>query len=79
MPTAADVGFIEMRIAKVVAFGPPLAEERFRCVVLDEVPGDRQLVIQIGETEAFWLGATRSAGTRPRSSGPGGPVVRWPA
>jgi bifunctional DNase/RNase len=57
MPTAADVGFIEMRIAKVVAFGPPLAEERFRCVVLDEVPGDRHLVIQIGETEAFWLGA----------------------
>jgi bifunctional DNase/RNase len=58
MPTAADVGFIEMRIAKVVAFGPPLAEERFQCVVLDEAPGDRHLVIQIGETEAFWLGAT---------------------
>jgi bifunctional DNase/RNase len=58
MPTATDVGFIEMRIAKVVAFGPPLAEERFRCVVLDEVSGDRHLVIQIGETEAFWLGAT---------------------
>jgi len=26
--------------------------------VLDEVSGDRHLVIQIGETEAFWLGAT---------------------
>jgi bifunctional DNase/RNase len=58
MPTAEDAGFIEMRIAKVVAFGPPLAEERFRCVVLDEVSGDRHLVIQVGETEAFWLGAT---------------------
>jgi bifunctional DNase/RNase len=58
MPAAADIGFIEMRIAKVVAFGPPLAEERFQCVVLDEVPGDRHLVIQIGETEAFWLDAT---------------------
>ena len=58
MPTAMDVGFIEMRIAKVVAFGPPLAEERFRCVVLDEVSGERHLVIQIGQTEAFWLGAT---------------------
>lgn len=58
MPTATDVGFIEMRIAKVVAFGPPLAEERFRCVVLDEVSGERHLVIQIGQTEAFWLGAT---------------------
>jgi uncharacterized protein len=58
MPTATDVGFVEMRIAKVIAFGPPLAEERFQCVVLDEVSGDRHLVIQIGETEAFWLGAT---------------------
>jgi bifunctional DNase/RNase len=58
MPAAADIGFIEMRIAKVVAFGPPLAEERFQCVVLDEVPGDRHLAIQIGETEAFWLDAT---------------------
>jgi bifunctional DNase/RNase len=58
MPTATDVGFIEMRIAKVVAFGPPLAEGRFQCVVLDEVSGDRHLAIPIGETEAFWLGAT---------------------
>lgn len=58
MPTATDVGFIEMRIAKVVSFGPPLAEEGLGCVVLDEVSGDRNLVISIGETEAFWLGAT---------------------
>jgi bifunctional DNase/RNase len=58
MPTAADIGFIEMRVAKVVAFGPPLAEERFQCVVLDEVHGDRHLVMQIGEAEAFWLDAT---------------------
>ena len=58
MPTATDIGFIETRIAKVVSFGPPLAEERFDCVVLDEVSGDRHLVIWIGETEAFWLGAT---------------------
>jgi hypothetical protein len=57
MPTATDVGLIEMRIAKVVSFGPPLAEEYFGCVVLDEVSGDRNLVISIGETEAFWLGA----------------------
>jgi hypothetical protein len=34
MLTATDVGFIEMRIAKVVAFGPPLADEDFHCVVL---------------------------------------------
>jgi bifunctional DNase/RNase len=58
MPTATNVGFSKMRIAEVVAFGPPLAEERFQCVVLDEVSGDRHLVIQIGEMEAFWLGAT---------------------
>ena len=57
MPTATDVGFIEMRIAKVVGFGPPLAEEGFQCVVVDEVSGDRHLVIGIGESEAFWLAA----------------------
>jgi bifunctional DNase/RNase len=57
MPAATDVGFIEMRIGTVVAFGPPLAKDGFECVVLDEVSGDRHLVIQIGATEAFWLGA----------------------
>ena len=55
--TTTDVGFIEMRIAKVVGFGPPLAEEDFQCVVLDEVSGDRHLVIEIGMSEAFWLAA----------------------
>jgi bifunctional DNase/RNase len=53
-----DVGFIEVRIAKVVGFGPPLAERIFQCVVLDEVSGARQVVIEIGEAEAFWLAAT---------------------
>lgn len=57
MLTTTDVGFVEMRIAKVVGFGPPLAERGFQCVVLDEVSGDRHIVIQIGETEAFWLAA----------------------
>jgi uncharacterized protein len=57
MPTTTDVGFIEMRIAKVVGFGPPLAERHLRCVVLDEVSGDRHLVIDIGTSEAFWLAA----------------------
>jgi bifunctional DNase/RNase len=54
---ATDAGFIEMRIARVVAFGPPLAEEGLQFVVLDEVSGDRHLVIEIGDAEAFWLGA----------------------
>jgi len=57
MPVTTDVGFIEMRIAKVVGFGPPLAEEPFHCVVLDEVSGDRHLVISIGGREAFSLAA----------------------
>jgi bifunctional DNase/RNase len=57
MPVTTDVGFIEMRIAKVVGFGPPLAEEPFHCVVLDEITGDRHLVISIGEGEAFSLAA----------------------
>jgi len=57
MTTTSDVGFIEMRIAKVVAFGPPLAKDGFHAVILDEVSGDRRLAIAIGMNEAFWLGA----------------------
>ena len=57
MLTSTEVGFIEMRIGKVVAVGPPLAEGNFQCVVLDEVSGDRHLVLDIGESEAFWLAA----------------------
>jgi len=57
MLATADTGFIEMRIAKVVGFGPPLADRPFQCVVLDEVAGDRRLVIEIGDTEAFSLAA----------------------
>jgi uncharacterized protein len=57
MPATTHVGFIEMRIAKAVGFGPPLAEEPSHCVVLDEVSGDRHLVIFIGESEAFSLAA----------------------
>lgn len=57
MLTSTEVGFIEMRIGKVVAVGPPLAEGTFQCVVLDEVSGDRHLVFDIGESAAFWLAA----------------------
>jgi bifunctional DNase/RNase len=57
MTVETDVGFIEMRIVKVVGFGPPLAEESFHCVVLEEVSGGRHLVISIGEGEAFSLAA----------------------
>jgi len=61
MFSATDVGFTEMRIAKVVGLGLPLADRHCYRVVLDEVSGDRHLVIGIGETEAFWL-ATRLQG-----------------
>jgi len=49
---------VEMRIAKVVSFGPPLADPLRQFVVLEEVPGDRQLVVEIGEAEAFSLAAS---------------------
>jgi bifunctional DNase/RNase len=57
MHITTAAGFTEMRIARVVGFGPPLAPEDFRCVVLDEVSGDRHLVIEIGAGEAFDLAA----------------------
>jgi uncharacterized protein len=56
MTTATDVGFVEMRIAKVVGVGAA-GDELVQCVVLDEVAGDRHLPIEIGQTEAFNLAA----------------------
>ena len=58
MPATTDVGFIEMRIAHVISFGPPLAAGEFQCVVLEEVSGDRHLVIEIGNQEAFYLASS---------------------
>jgi bifunctional DNase/RNase len=56
MTTATDVGFVEMRVAKVV--GVRAAEEEpVHCVVLEEVAGDRQLSFEIGQAEAFSLAA----------------------
>jgi hypothetical protein len=51
MTTAADVGYFEMRIAKVVGLAAT-ERELFRYVVLQEVSGDRRL-------------PSRSAGRRP--------------
>jgi len=56
MTTATEVGFVEMRIAKVVGLGAA-EDEIFPCVVLDEVAGDRHLPILIGQAEAFSLSA----------------------
>src|SRR6266516_3268686 len=54
--SATEVGFVEMRIAKVVGLGAA-EDEIFPCVVLDEVAGDRHLPILIGQAEAFSLSA----------------------
>jgi bifunctional DNase/RNase len=56
MTTARDVGFVEMRIAKVVGLRGT-GDEMVHCVVLDEVAGDRHLPIEIGQPEAFNLAA----------------------
>jgi bifunctional DNase/RNase len=50
-----DVGFVRMRISKVVALRDEDRVSEF--VVLDEVGGDRDLLIQIGRVEAFFLAA----------------------
>lgn len=55
MPTATDVEFVDMRIAKVV--GLATDEKQSQYVVLEEVAGDRQPPIEIGWAEAFSLAA----------------------
>ena len=57
MTTATGVGFIQMRISKVVAVGRG-ENDILECIVLDEVRGDRHLVIEVGSPEAFSLAAT---------------------
>jgi bifunctional DNase/RNase len=57
MTAATDIGFIEMRISKVVGLAPA-GDEAYEYVVLDEVSGDRHLLIQIGHAEAFSLAAS---------------------
>ena len=53
MTAAADVGFVEMRLGKVV--GVSMAEDHPAfCVVLDAVSEDRHLLMTIGQTEAFY-------------------------
>jgi bifunctional DNase/RNase len=56
MTTATAVGYIEMRIAKVVGLSGA-DDEWFPYVVLEEVAGDRQLAVAIGQAEAFSLAA----------------------
>jgi uncharacterized protein len=69
MTAAADVGFVEMRLGKVV--GVSMAEDHPSfCVVLDAVSEDRHLLITIGETDAFNLSATLTGMAFPRPMSP---------
>ena len=56
MIAATEIGFVRMQVSKVVGLndGDHLCE----FVVLNELDGDRHLVIQIGSTEAFALAAS---------------------
>jgi Domain of unknown function (DUF151) len=56
MTTAPAVGYIEMRIARVVGLGAA-DDEPFYCVVLEEMSGDRHFAIEIGQPEGFSLAA----------------------
>ena len=55
MTPMTDVGFVQMRISQVVGLSNGDRISEF--VVLDEPGGDRQLLIQIGQVEAFALAA----------------------
>jgi bifunctional DNase/RNase len=57
MTTATDVGFVEMRVAKVVGVRGPEGGPVHCAVVLDEVAGDRRFPIMVGQAEAFSLAA----------------------
>jgi uncharacterized protein len=56
MIAATDIGWVSMRVSKAVALG--VGDDVFDYVVLDEVGGDRHLVISIGHAEAFALDAS---------------------
>lgn len=56
MVTATDIGYARMRVGKVVVLND--GEGSCEFVVLNELDGDRHLVIQIGSAEAFALAAS---------------------
>ena len=53
MVAATEIGFVRMRVSKVVGLNDGDRVDEF--VVLNELDGDRHLVIQIGSAEAFAL------------------------
>ena len=73
MASLTDVGFVEMRLGKVVGFGPGFSSENEHmsfCVVLEGTSPDVQLPIEIGETEAFTLSAALTGIQFARPMGP---------
>jgi bifunctional DNase/RNase len=57
MTPATEIGYVEMRIAKVVGLRAANDEPFHQYVVLEELAGDRHLGIEIGHAEAFSLAA----------------------
>ena len=56
MNAATDTGLVPMRVSKAVALGDSDGLSAF--MVLDELVGDRYLVIGVGDAEAFALDAS---------------------
>jgi hypothetical protein len=57
MTMATDTDFIDMRVSKVVAIRAA-EDDTYEYIVLDEVRGERHLVIQVGRQEAFPMAAS---------------------
>lgn len=70
MGAPADIGFVEMRLAKVVSLAAPPGENPSCFIVLDAVAQDRQLVIEIGQMEGFTLAAALTGFELARPMGP---------
>ena len=56
MNAATDMGLVPMRVSKAVALGD--GDDLCQFAVLDELDGDRHLVIGVGHAEAFALDAS---------------------
>jgi len=69
MTTAADIGFVEMRLGKVAGISAEGDHPSF-CVVLDGVSQDRHLPITIGQAEALTLFASLAGTEFPRPMSP---------
>jgi uncharacterized protein len=56
MIAATDTGLVPMRVSKAVGLGD--GDDLFEYMVLDELDGDRHLVIGVGQAEALALDAS---------------------